>query len=500
MRGRNKQETAQDAGFVTADARDIRVNRLSHIVMWPLAPRLSPRPPRYIPYTHDGGDLIEEIIATACAQLKASGEWEPVSDPLLQAGIRHVSETEREAFKKGWIENETKKLLDAKAGGSDDKSTELSPDEASSLRQKAEDVTAHHFPTTETGMEYGEFVYFHDFVQQTMFSANAGNCDDAARPVRVYRRKNVAACSVVLKQGDDEIQFRAAVPRLTLYLYASGAIIVCAELDYGMKPDVLVHIKGRKRKSPVSRPMTLADAQTLTDRVRRVYAPYFTGVGDATQHSAADVPVAFSWHGTAAWPDWPERSEITNLADTRLREVNPYWLDSARKMIGKPDATGNVNAPLFGHWSAILDPLLFSGNVYQAEPEQWPLWRHVVDERLPVMTCLSVTDGLPQIASRGLHGIRRSDWTRLCYADAAGNGYFYNRKFMDGFEQSACYDRYYPDDENSSGEGSRFMFSGYHFAAVGAGWFFDNFVLNHFRRHYFHLALAAHVELRPACW
>ena len=188
LRGRNEKKTAQDAGFNTADAREIRVNRLSHIVMWPLAPRLSPRPPKYIPYTHDGGGLIEEIIEAACTQLKASGEWEPVSDPLLQAGNRHVSETEREAFKKGWIEKETQKPLEAKEGGRERKSRPLSPDEASSLRQNAEIATDQHFSTTETGMEYGEFVYFHDFVQQTMFPPKLAYCEDAARPVRVKWR------------------------------------------------------------------------------------------------------------------------------------------------------------------------------------------------------------------------------------------------------------------------------------------------------------------------
>jgi hypothetical protein len=64
--------------------------------------------------------------------------------------------------------------------------------------------------------------------------------------------------------------------------------------------------------------------------------------------------------------------------------------------------------------------------------------------------------------------------------------------FLRNFEKDNCYDRFAPSEATTST--TRQLFSGYSYAVVGSGWFFDSHIRSHFRRHYFQMALLAHFE------
>ena len=69
----------------------------------------------------------------------------------------------------------------------------------------------------------------------------------------------------------------------------------------------------------------------------------------------------------------------------------------------------------------------------------------------------------------------------------------YNPNFLDSFEKEACYDRFFPHAETTSCV--RYLFAGYHMSMVGAGSFFDDTLVHHFRRHYFQINLLVNMEL-----
>jgi hypothetical protein len=135
----------------------------------------------------------------------------------------------------------------------------------------------------------------------------------------------------------------------------------------------------------------------------------------------------------------------------------------------------------------------------------------VVDERIPTMTYVSLTgagaasgqyaalqepipwDESNRRAMLDMRTVSRADWIRLCFADPSGTDPLpYDPGFLGRFEEEACYDRHFPSEAATAA--TRYMFSGYQFAAVGAGWFFDNHGMNHFRRHYFQMGLILQME------
>lgn len=337
----------------------------------------------------------------------------------------------------------------------------------------------------EQASRYAEFVYFHDFVQQILFKADASG---PGEPVRLFRHTRVSGFSVTLNQGGVATRYSGAVDRALIYLFGSGSAAFVAELSF--PSDCMA--------SPENGPpriLSLADALWLSDHVRRTYAPYFILKGDESE--AGGVPLDFTWHDRGDAPAFP-RSPSTGLDEAfcfTFRDSHPR------------------TAPMFAHWRDILAPLTIAGYEQgggQADP---PVWRHVVDDRIPLMSYVSLTGAAASWAQgrndefgsqlcslpsdhADLHLLNRGDWVRLCYADKAGlDALPYNPEFLRNFEADACYDRFFPSEAIAGDTSSRIMFAGYHMNMTGAGWFFDNLMVQHFRRHYFQMGLVVNMEL-----
>lgn len=338
----------------------------------------------------------------------------------------------------------------------------------------------------DDAQSYGEFVYFHDFVQAMLFrQPKDGNAEQPA--LRIYRHKTIEGAEISIGAR----VFRARVDRCNLYLFRSGAAALAVELDFGAAP----HIE----ENGSERSLSLRDVQDFIDRARRSYTPYHVIDQLGVDHPGQVVD-RFAWkttNGTLGTPSTPnsleaDRAQIAHLDTAKLR-----------------------SAPMARHWLDILEPLEIAG--YERKPlsVRNPVWRHVVDERIPVMSYVSLTGaaekcGVPvktafdsqvpgKIAGmQDLWIVSRGDWIRLAGADESGTDPLpYSHRFLHDFETTTCYDRYFPSDAATSA--TRYMFTGYHFTAVeaaslGGNDSSDSVIFHHFRRHYFQMGLILHME------
>lgn len=378
----------------------------------------------------------------------------------------------------------------------------------------------------DAAQAYGEFVYFYDFLQKTLFRTADG---PVSPPFRLWRRTDLATLEVVLEHWSGTRHHEARVERFNLYVFDVGAAVAVIELDFGRTLHRLVEAPDGKQIWQHDQ-ATLADVQLAVDQVRRVYPPYYslppTDPSPGRVPLAAGCPIEVTWHRTDGGPlrDTSIDAERTDRArDTGASKPAPPWtpdgLEASLRRLGLPIVPGRPPtgadmrkkraAPLADHWRQVLRPLAFAGyppDVDRARGETPPgaVWRHILDERIPLMSFVSLSgaahhgSGLANAPEGGpredLRVVRRGDWVRLCSADGPGNDPLpYAPHFLSDFETDHCYDRFFPSDHTDGS--TRYMFAGYHFCVVGAGPFFDGLIVHHFRRHYFQMALLLNMEL-----
>jgi hypothetical protein len=345
----------------------------------------------------------------------------------------------------------------------------------------------------ERSRSHAEFVYFHDYVQSVLFRQPAEQGDDA--PIRIFTRDDVAKFELRFRSGEEQPLYAAAVERLNLCVFSSGAVVLVVEL-----------VLTGSQTLQGQRDLTLAEAQSFIDVARRVYSPFFAPYGPGK---------------TPAESGFRDRDGRLVLADggLGLKDAPLHLPDSLDDLLSadgggfirRADSAGQRSAPVFAAWRGLLAPLQIAGYEAADEPAKGcvgPICRHVIDERIPALTHLSLTGvaGLPmtkgnddspdsRAARRAdLYRVSRGDWIRLCYADEAGeDAYPYSPGFHESFEADACYDRFWPSEATDSA--SRIMFAGYHVCIVGAGEYFDRHLTAHARRHYFQMMLMCQVEL-----
>lgn len=300
-----------------------------------------------------------------------------------------------------------------------------------------------HLGTAGDGQgTYQEFVYFHPFVRDFLYGKN-GESDE----VRLFRCIGCDGLDATFGAGANAFTVEFQVERANLYLFDAGIAILALEL----------RSDGEVIAADTPQPMRLHHAQTVQERLRRAYPPFWHADGQAGL-----MPASVRWR----------RAE----GQSGPGHVPP--LPAA--LIGRTVEDGEP--PLAGHWQALLKPLLSRDRVHI---------RQVVDDRIPQMLYLRVDD--PAAIARG-------DWVRLANCDEPGDLPLpYAEDFLRDFELRHCYDRHWirnGDGSLNAGAASRYLFSGYGFVAVGGegNGFFKEFLRSHFRRHYFQLALLAQFE------
>lgn len=355
---------------------------------------------------------------------------------------------------------------------------------------------------------YAEFTFFHDFIQRSQFSKPHDTQDAKMAPFRLFRRSDIGFLDITLqgRGGNGERHFRLDVERVNLYVYRTGVAILALEVSTTTFPGCCETPNNGEFAKETLRQLKLDDVLDLNDRIRRAHAPFL--LPDPVCSAAdfiADCPPAnmvvlrYAWRGKKTEAE--EAGTLLATYDTRddvmknggkthplrqrlramgkhEREIPPFealrWLVECDTP-GKEDACGWNIAPAM------------SKNI---------TWRHVADERLPILSSVTLTD------ERAYRDIDRGNWMRLCFVDKAGQDRFpYASEFVDTTWKEHVYDRYhYPEPKNadepeSTDAPARFLMSGYSFLAVSYGWFFENHIRMHMRRHYYQLMLLAQAEL-----
>lgn len=296
-----------------------------------------------------------------------------------------------------------------------------------------------------------EFNYFHDTIQRFLYGED--------RAFTLYRRSDLDKMTVTVGSVGHRRTHHFTIDRLTLHVFDAEprVAIVTLEIAWEQVED--------------GRPLTLADVQTLIDHTRRSYAPFWF---DA-------IP--------ARCP-----RDVT-LIDSDGKEVS-YGIATARethpRMAFATIAHDRDNdAPIFPHWRSIAGLRLNDGTSdYPCE------WRDPSDERIPAMSFIALEPANEGSSARDtMQLIKRSDWLRIADAEEAGAGWPYNRRFLQDTENSAYYDRFYPDDHQDENVATRHVFGGAHYALVTVnGWFAENVLQKQFRRHYAQMSLLARFE------
>ncbi len=323
------------------------------------------------------------------------------------------------------------------------------PDHLNYLRDPATLIDQH---------AYAEFVYFHPYIQRFLYDRPS----QQQRPLRLFRRTNTGAFDVGVRikgealgltgaDADKKVLVEISLPvdRICLYLFELGVAILVVEVGTGFDPKVT--------EDGVKKPLSLAHAQSLQNALRRIYPPYFLPETIKSDHAGAmpEYPAYLRWSESAAAPRKPSEW-IGHVKNRRRNPIDPVW-------------------------QRLFAPLALEGE----EPDGTKvLWQQIIDERIPSMLLLGVRDST---------AVERSDFTRLCFVDEPGRGYFYAEDFLRDFEERYCYDRF-------RNYGTRYMFSGYSMVMFGTGDpdndddTFHHILREHFRRHYFQMGLLIQLQ------
>lgn len=299
-------------------------------------------------------------------------------------------------------------------------------------------------PMQETGSSavYREAAYFHDFVRDFLYPKSG----KAAAGRACFRRVDLEGSEMVFTVNETPAPFK--IIRLNLDLFNFGVAILTLELEF------------------TGENLRLDRAQTIIDHIRRAFPGFWFGDEPTSLPglcpSAVEMTVNGRRHKLEAGP---QSEQITYLATTGAIRLFPWWRE-------------------------LLAPLRLEG---EAGQDDSPEWRHVLDERVPVMTYLSMTDP-GEDPPTTLRRISDGDWLRIAAADQAGSDEFpYNKAFLRPLAKQVFYDRFMADAYTSD-NATRHSFVGYAYAMVGAGSFHDTHAREHFSSHYRQMNFIAHLE------
>ena len=294
---------------------------------------------------------------------------------------------------------------------------------------------------------YNEFVTFLPYVQRFLYGegrAQRGQgTGSLGSPMRVFRRRDLAAVRVVPRPGDAPVTLQ--VVHVDLYFFY-GVDIVLLNLEVSADD------------------LPLPVAQELMYRFGRAYPAGWDAQGQAL-HCLAEVEWLDAQGRVLARSDAQQRDAfLAHVAEHRAPRISAHW--------------DHVLAPLVNHHSASAGALRF---------------RQIEYYRMPMMAYLAVDE--PRRLSR-------ADFIRLGLVTGGGEvplphaGLPAEAQLAD-FEQQFCYDRFWVD--GGAAPNTRYLCSGLAMVVVGdaRSEFYrcgDRGVLAQFRHQHFLLFLIAHFQ------
>ena len=290
---------------------------------------------------------------------------------------------------------------------------------------------------------YAEFIAFMPDVQRFLYGEGKSSLARpgyGASPIRIFRRRDVAAARVTLRPGQAPIQFHVARVEIYFFYDIDTAILV-------------VELAGND--------LTLGQAQDMLFLLGRAYPRSWEPDG-----SAAHCCEKVEWLGRGG--------QVLSVSDYGDKE---RYLEYARQYRATCMAA---------HWAFLLQPLA----MHHGGDESAILYRQLEYQRFPLMAWLAVDDP---------YRISRNDWMRLGLAappDPAGSPPL-AAGFLADFESRYCYDRFWDGNGDHAQTSTRILCSGQVCIMAGEAdspAFTDagNGILAQFRHQYFLLGLIAH--------
>jgi hypothetical protein len=296
---------------------------------------------------------------------------------------------------------------------------------------------------------YNEFVTFLPYVQRFLYGEGrrerGGDSPSSGSPMRVFRRRDIAAVRVVPRPGDPPLTLQ--VVHVDLYFF------------YGVDI-VLLNVEVAADDLP------LALAQEVMYRFGRAYPAGWDADGQAL-HCLSGVEWLDARGAVLAQSDAQQREAfLAHVAEHRAPRISAHW--------------DYVLAPLVNHHSAATGPLRF---------------RQIEYYRMPMMAYLALDQ--PRQLTRG-------DFVRLGLVTGGADtmpgseaALPYGERHLDDFERQFCYDRFWAD--TGAAPNTRYLCSGLALIVVGDAQsaFYrcgDRGVLAQFRHQHFLLFLIAHFQ------
>ncbi|WP_395701174.1 hypothetical protein, partial [Aquabacterium sp.] len=293
---------------------------------------------------------------------------------------------------------------------------------------------------------YNEFVTFLPFVQRFLFGEGRSgrDCDDGSggAPMRVFRRRDVAAARVVTRAGAAPLTLKLV--HVDLYFFFDvDVVLLNLELEIDELP--------------------LAIAQDLMYRLGRAYPPGWDAAGEPM-------------HCLAGAEFLDAQGRVLAASDARQRDAFLAHVAEHR-------------APrIAAHWAWLLQPL-----VPDHSPEQAPLrYRQIEYHRMPMMAYLALDEP---------GALSRNDFVRLGLVTGASDGAAadlpYAQRHLDDFEARYCYDRFWTSV--GAAPDTRYLCSGHSLVVVGRAdaQFFrcgERGVLAQFRHQHFMVFMIVHLQ------
>ena len=319
--------------------------------------------------------------------------------------------------------------------------------DASPWREEVDEYTGSNEGFHER--HYNEFVSFLPYVQRFLYGEGRRGRETGGSggesPMRVFRRRDIAAVRVVPRPGDAPVTLH--VVHTDLYFFFDVDVVML-NMEVGVDD------------------LSLPQAQEILYRFGRAYPGGWDAQG-AALHCMASVE----------------------------------WLDAEGRVLASSDAqqrdlflehVAEHRAPrIAAHWAWLMQPLVSD---HSGEPGALR-FRQLEYYRMPLMAYLSLDD--PRRLSR-------SDFIRLAHVTGAaepavgGSGPLpFAEKDMADFEPRYCYDRFWVDA--GSAPNTRYMCTGRSLVVVGTAdsEFFccrDRGVLAQFRHQHFLVFLIAHFQ------
>lgn len=338
---------------------------------------------------------------------------------------------------------------------------------------------------------YSEYIYFHDFLQKTLFGSRSDPSDN--HPLMLLRRTDVEALGVCFRHGGTNTRLTANVERLNLYLLRPGIAVMVLQVATDSEQD-------------------LATLMRFNDIMRRSHLPYFDDRGPS-DHRPQCVSFKLTDGKTKPFhtdddigfvrPSPQSSDEAMNAGcegvgnDPAIKAEN-----IAKKLCAmRPDQRKLLP---YQHWRWLL-----TGGDEEAFPFSAPFprkacWRHFSDERLPILTTFVLK------SRSDYYRLTEGDWYRLAFVDPPGSDPTpYAADFLRRTFHEHVYDRYHHLADVTADAPVRYLMCDYGMTAVthrvkdpnnggspgdGEESDYSKVIEMHMQRHYYQMYLLAVVD------